>query len=316
MAGKTVLAVISAVGLSLAAFWLAGETPAGQAGARSRSPARQSRPQPRSSRKSSRMRASASAQPVPAAGPGGRHKRRNGSQPEPAARRPWRGGPRGARARTGTEAKAGTKEPPVEPKPLPASYEQESRLLGKVYSLRDRALNEEMRGNYGDAVKQLSQAVEISNQYYGGKPSPAESQLYMELGKAAEEAGQDDLAKRSYGESLNRNPNCTDVRVRLAALLAKTGDPVGAAEQARKAVALDPDDPRAHHLLGLLLEKQGDLEAARAEKAKSKALLRAGARHKPARLEPGAEPDKAGDKGEPGEQAPEEIPPDMPLGLP
>lgn len=212
-----------------------------------------------------------------------------------------------------------TADKSLEPKEMPPNYEVETRLLSKAYRLRDQAHNEQMRGDYGDAVKHLGEAAEISGQYYQGEPAAAEAQLYLELGEAAEAAGQDDLACRSYRDCIARNPTLPAVHVQLAILLAKLGDADNALAEAQKASTVDPYDPRAHHLLSLLLERKGDLTLADAERAKATSLLKAGPKLKPAAPlhlpEPAEElqPDSAQDGNEPQGGNPLK---DMPLGLP
>lgn len=212
----------------------------------------------------------------------------------------------------------------LEPKAMPPNYEAETRLLAKAYQLRDQALNEQMRGDLGDAVKHLSEATEISNEYYQGEPSPAEAQLYFELAVAAESAGQNALADKSFSESIKRNPRAAEPRVRYATLLAKLGNAEQAIAEARLATGADPADPRPHSLLAVLLERKGELEEADAEKARAKALLSARPvpKPEPCRVKT-AEPIPAGEPPDLPESSEsqrskdsEELPADTPLGLP
>jgi len=230
-------------------------------------------------------------------------------------------GEKGGKLSSSRKSRHGKKETAdenkYEPKEMPPNYEVETRLLAKSYALRDQALNEQIRGDFGDAVKHLSEAAEISAEYYQGKPSPTEAQLYFELAVAAENAGQNDLARKSYEDCLARNPKLADVRVRLATLLAKTGDSDQAITEARRAAEIDASDPRPHHLLGILLERKGDLNEAELEKSKTRALLGAKPSHRPEQEKKESAPSKLPEENEPGETEPSEIPPaDMPLGLP
>lgn len=207
---------------------------------------------------------------------------------------------------------------------MPPNYEAETRLLSKAYQLRDQALNEQMRGDLGDAVKHLSEATEISNEYYQGEPNPAEAQLYFELAVAAEAAGQDDLAGKSFAECIKRNPRAAEPRVRYAALLAKLGNAEQAISEARLAAGADPADPRPHSLLAVLLERKGELEEADAEKARTKDLLSARPvpKPEPCRVKT-AEPIISGEPPDSPERSEseqskdsDELPSDTPLGLP
>jgi Flp pilus assembly protein TadD len=211
-----------------------------------------------------------------------------------------------------------------EPKAMPPNYEAETRLLAKAYQLRDQALNEQMRGDLGDAVKHLSEATEISNEYYQGEPNPAESQLYFELAVAAEAAGQNILADKSYGESIKRNPKATEPRLRSATLTAKLGNLEKAIAEARLASGADQADPRPHNLLSLLLEHKGDFEEAATERARAKALLFAKPvpKPEPCRVK-AAEPIQPTEPADSVEKSEEEQPkegdnqaPDQPRGLP
>ncbi len=196
----------------------------------------------------------------------------------------------------------------TEPKEMPANYEVETRLLSKSYQLRDQAANEKLRGDYGEAVKHLSEAVEISSEYYQRKPAPAEAQLYGELAEAAAAAGQSNLCRKSYQECLSRNPKLAAVRIKLAALLLSQGQTEEALTEASRAAQDNPSDPQPHYLLSHILARKGDLSGSKAEQAKFKALLTA---------TPAAKmPEEQMQTNEPAAPASEDLPADMPLGLP
>jgi len=153
-------------------------------------------------------------------------------------------------------------------------YEERTKALSKAYALRDLALNEVLNGDYGLAVKHLAQATQFSRDYYYNG-SPAEALLYLDLAQAAEKAGQDDLAQRSFAEAANLNPHLFEGHLGLARLHARLNHPTQALEEARKATAQAPSDPRAHLVLSLILERQGQIAEAHAEKAKAQKLLEA-----------------------------------------
>jgi Flp pilus assembly protein TadD len=226
-----------------------------------------------------------------------------------------------ARHKSAGPGQVGGENDANEPKAMPPNYEAETRLLSKSYKLRDQALNEQMRGDLGEAVRHLREATEISGEYYQGERSPTEATLYYDLAVAAEAAGQTDLAVQSYRQCIERNAKMPGVRVKLALLLAKQGETEEAMGEARKAADSDPEDPRPHHLMGLLLERKGDIVGARQEQDRSKALLDAKpVRHRETVREQGTEKQGAPVSEEKSDESKEpeldNPPADMPLGLP
>jgi tetratricopeptide (TPR) repeat protein len=155
-----------------------------------------------------------------------------------------------------------------------AEHAEKAAAMNRAYSLRDQALNEQLSGDYGLAVRHLLEATQMAAKYYG-KPSGAEGLLYLDLARVAEQAGQHEVAGQAYMQWLERTPASPEARLRYSALLAKLGLVVEATSQARKAIELAPADPRAHLMLALLLEHQGKLEEARTARASSRALLEA-----------------------------------------
>lgn len=241
-------------------------------------------------------RSSAPAKAKPAAAPASR------------AVKPARAGsPRKRRSSRSASGKAGTakRQKGVRAGPAPqraatkgtagsatGSYESDTGLLRRVYALRDLALNEKMRGDYGLAVKHLMEAAQLSSQYYQ-KPSANESLLYMDLAGAAEAAGQDDVAGQAYIQCIERASGSAEARMRYSQLLARRGHTEEALSQARQAVASQPANPEAHMLLGLLLEGQGEAAAAAQAKQRARSLLES----RPSPAEDGSEtrpPSRAG----------------------
>jgi len=213
---------------------------------------------------------------------------------------------------TASPAPAGKAKPGAEAE-KPAAPPDKS-LLVRAYALRDRALNEKLRGDYGLAVKHLIESTQLTSQYYA-KPSPVETLLYMDLGAAAESAGSNEVARQAYLQCVGRSPSSPEVRLRLAQLLARMGQSSDAIAEARKAIELGPADPRAHHLLSLLLERKGETQEANLARERSRALLEA---RPPARSEP-PEPlsEDADARPADGQKTAEpDVLEDEPLGLP
>ncbi|HEY9869749.1 MAG TPA: tetratricopeptide repeat protein [Candidatus Obscuribacterales bacterium] len=189
-----------------------------------------------------------------------------------------------------------------------AEQAEKAAAMNRAYSLRDQALNEQLSGDYGLAVRHLLEATQMAAKYYG-KPSGAEALLYLDLARVAEQAGQHEVARQAYVQWLERTPSSPEARLRYSALLAKLGLVAEATSQARKAIELDPADPRAHLLLALLLERQGKLEEARAARVSSRALLEARPASRPP--EPQGRSGAVADPGLSDEESDE-----VPMGLP
>lgn len=73
-------------------------------------------------------------------------------------------------------------------------------------------------------------------------------------------------------EAVRVNPDDAKARVRLAAAYLEQGSTSQAVEQAEIAVRLAPDEPTAYFVRGLAEERQGNLEAARADLQKASGL--------------------------------------------
>ncbi len=165
--------------------------------------------------------------------------------------------------------KTAVKQAPFEVQPVQLD---KGVIMAKIYSLRDRGLNEHLAGNHGWAVRRLLEATQLSSTYHG-KPSATETLLFLDLATCAEQAGLSSVALQAYAQWLDRAPRSSEARIRLSGLLARQGQVREATRVARKAIEFDPPSPRAHLLLALLLEHQGELSEARMERESSRALL-------------------------------------------
>jgi tetratricopeptide (TPR) repeat protein len=67
----------------------------------------------------------------------------------------------------------------------------------------------------------------------------------------------------------------SEAQMRLAMVLAREGKQAEALTYARQAVELQPEDSRGHLVLSLLLERQGQVAEAQAEKDKARKLAKA-----------------------------------------
>jgi tetratricopeptide (TPR) repeat protein len=211
--------------------------------------------------------------------------------------------------------KATSLDDPDEPR-TPPGYETQTQLLARAYRLRDQALNEQLKGDHGLAVKHLLDATQLTSQYYG-KSTPQEALLYFDLGVAASQAEQNELARQSFQQCLERNPDMSEAQMRLAMVLARQGKQAEALSYARQAVELQPEDSRAHLVLSLLLERQGHAAEAKAEKDKARRLAKSAGITTPKELLesvaplPNAESEPLPDASSPGAPAPSDSEPDL-----
>jgi tetratricopeptide (TPR) repeat protein len=195
------------------------------------------------------------------------------------------------------------------------NYEAEVAPMSQIYRLRDLAGNEKLGGDYGLALKNLKEATQMLSGF-SGSHGPTDVLAFYELARTAESAGQLETAKQAYMEALNHDSRFVDIHIRLASLLAKTGDTKQALIEARKACDIDPDDPRGHYMLGLLLEHTGQIALAHQEKEKAHNLLGSySTKVKHMEVESETENAEGEGKAAPGETQ-EDMPPDMPEGLP
>lgn len=91
---------------------------------------------------------------------------------------------------------------------------------------------------------------------------------------AAVESGRWDAARVAYEQAIAASPDSPFLYRDLASVELRAGRPDAAAEQARRAIELDPADARAHVLLGQVLDQQGDAPAALAAYEKARSLDR------------------------------------------
>jgi Tetratricopeptide repeat len=170
-------------------------------------------------------------------------------------------------AKHGTVPKASYPEPH-------ADYMQDNRDLATVYHLYDQGVNERLEGRYEQATKTLLAA---SNQYSSTKNGlTLEAMIDYELGQAAEANNNFSVAADAYARSLRIKPNLIEASVRLASMLMRAGQPQAALSRARETVALNPNDPRAHEILALVLDKSGLADDAKNERDSAKRLVRSG----------------------------------------
>lgn len=151
---------------------------------------------------------------------------------------------------------------------------QNTNSLTSIYHLYDKGVNERLEGRYDDAMKTL---LEANNSYTSTQKNlTLEAMINYELGQAAESNNNYSLAADAYGRTLRIKPNMIDASVRLASLLMKAGHPELALSRAREAVAMYPNDPRAHEILSLILEQTGSNADAKVERDSTKTLIKSG----------------------------------------
>ncbi len=161
----------------------------------------------------------------------------------------------------------------------PASYPephaenvQNANSLANVYRLYDRGVNERLEGHYEQATKTLREA---SNSYSSAQRGlTLEAMIEYELGQAAEANNNFSIAADAYSRSLRIKPNLIEASVRLASMLMKAGQPQAALSRARDSVAMNPNDPRAHQILALILDNNGLNGDAKIERESADRLLR------------------------------------------
>ncbi|MBI4534341.1 MAG: tetratricopeptide repeat protein [Candidatus Melainabacteria bacterium] len=155
------------------------------------------------------------------------------------------------------------------------TYDKDTNLLLQSYQLEDWAANEQLTGNCGLSVRHFVEASKLTRAYFG-KSNSAKTLLYCDLAVSAESAGQGGVAKQAFLQCLEYNPDLACIHLKLATLLARLGDTDKACAESRKAIELDPTEPRAHLVLSLLLEKQGRFKESITEKELAFHLLDAG----------------------------------------
>ncbi len=161
---------------------------------------------------------------------------------------------------------------PVEYPEPHADNVQNANSLANVYRLYDRGVNERLEGRSEQATKTLREA---SNSYSSAQRGlTLEAMIEYELGQAAEASNNLSIAADAYSRSLRIKPNLIEASVRLASMLMKAGQPQAALSRARDAVAMNPNDPRAHQILALILDNNGLSGDAKIERESADRLLR------------------------------------------
>ncbi|MFN8553988.1 MAG: hypothetical protein U0103_21140 [Candidatus Obscuribacterales bacterium] len=163
--------------------------------------------------------------------------------------------------------------------PAPTSYPephadnvQNANSLASVYRLYDRGVNERLAGQYEQATKTLREA---SNAYSSNQRGlTIEAMIDYELGQAAEACRNYSVAADAYARSLRVKPNLIEASVRLTSMLMRAGQPQAALTRARESVAMNPNDPRSHQILALVLDSNGLNADAKLERDSADRLLR------------------------------------------
>ena len=210
-----------------------------------------------------------------------------------------------------TAKDSGKSEPTKET--IQPNYEAEVAPMSQIYRLRDLAINEDLGGDFGLAMKHFKEATALLSSF-SGNHGPTDVLAFYAMGRTAEDAGQFETAKQSYIEALNHDSRFVDIHLRLASLLAKTGQTKQAISEAQKACDIDPTDPRGHFMLGLLFEHIGQLADAKQEKEKARNLLGAFPT-KSKELQVQIKPSKE-NPNESQDMPDSDMPADMPEGLP
>jgi len=149
---------------------------------------------------------------------------------------------------------------------------QNANSLASVYRLYDRGVNERLAGQYEQATKTLREA---SNAYSSNQRGlTIEAMIDYELGQAAEACRNYSVAADAYARSLRVKPNLIEASVRLTSMLMKAGQPQAALSRARETVAMNPNDPRSHQILALVLDSNGLNADAKVERESADRLLR------------------------------------------
>jgi tetratricopeptide (TPR) repeat protein len=153
----------------------------------------------------------------------------------------------------------------------PPSIRVDTEELIRAYARYDSGINKRLSGNYLAAIADLQEARQIFHEH-ALKESPMESFAALELGQAADEAGNYYLARHIYEELKAKSPSSLSLRLKLARLEAKNGEIYDALREAREAVSLDPTAPEAHMMLSLILDRAGSAMEAIVEKQRASEL--------------------------------------------
>ena len=97
--------------------------------------------------------------------------------------------------------------------------------------------------------------------------APAEAYYHFILGRHFESSGEIDRAIASHREAARLDPGAAEIRAELAALLTRQGKLDGAEEEARAALAVDPQNREANRVLGSILASMSESGATREGRA-------------------------------------------------
>jgi tetratricopeptide (TPR) repeat protein len=120
------------------------------------------------------------------------------------------------------------------------------------------------------SLQKYSDAVPILLEYT--RHQPKDAQGFYALGFAYQGLKKPDAAIDSLQHAAVLGPKDAVIRFNLGMVLASRGKTGEAITQLQAAERINPSDPETHKQLALLLEKAGDKERARAERAKQAAL--------------------------------------------
>jgi tetratricopeptide (TPR) repeat protein len=112
-------------------------------------------------------------------------------------------------------------------------------LRGQSWAINNHAVFLANRGQLQRALQLAQQATRVQ---------PADSRLRVTLGNILWDLGELDAAKRAYGVALQRDPRSVQAHYNLGLLYESTGNPVAAAQELRRVLALHPDDQASEDL--------------------------------------------------------------------
>jgi hypothetical protein len=176
---------------------------------------------------------------------------------------------------------------PPSPELVEANSRRESsyQTMTRAYRLYDEGLNARIAGNFNSAVSKLTESSKLFNDARGyqrtGNPSLQEALVHYELGQACEGNGDILSARDSYVRCLNIRPTMVEASLRLVGMLATAGQWQLALAKASDAMHNNPNDPRVHQLMSLILLKTGHPQDARVEALRAQQLLKVAPKYKP-----------------------------------
>jgi tetratricopeptide (TPR) repeat protein len=145
--------------------------------------------------------------------------------------------------------------------------------FSKTYALYDQGVNARLSKEYQAAISDLGRALDMVPENDHGGISVLQLNMEYDLAMAAEQKGDFSLAARYYARAVADRANFTEASVRLATVLAKSGNYAEALKAARAGVEHSPGDPRTHAVLAVILAKMGQSAQANFERQKTATLL-------------------------------------------